>query len=94
MFIMFDHVSIKHNIKYTVGGGFFPFVRACVFQRFSTRHVLETFPRKKNRAWGILGPGSGCREDDEGGAAEVPRGATHDAVGRRDAGFISWESFR
>ena len=52
---MFDHVSIKHNIKYTVGGVFFPFVRACVFQLFSTRHFLKTFPRKKTvlgASWG------------------------------------------
>ena len=67
MFIMFDHVSIKHNIKYTVGGVFFPFVRACFNSPF-----FKTVRKKP-----CLGPGSGCREDDEGGAAEVPRGASH-----------------
>jgi hypothetical protein len=45
MFIMFDHVSIKHNIKYTVGGVFF---LLCV--RVSTRHFLKPFG--KSRAWG------------------------------------------
>lgn len=66
---MFDHVSIKHIIKYTVV--FFSFC-ACV--RVSTRHFLTTFLARKKPC---LGPGSGCREDDEGGAAEVPRGASH-----------------
>ena len=68
---MFDHVSIKHIIKYTVGGVFF---LLCVLACFNSP-FFNNVPGAEGKP--CLGPGSGCREDDEGGAAEVPRGASH-----------------
>ena len=49
---MFDHVSIKHNIKYTVGGGFFSFCACVRVSTFFNSPCFRNVPAEKKTVLG------------------------------------------